>query len=411
MKKRLLFAVSVLAGLMALGQPGSVDVYAADTVCGDFTVTGGVKGDDYNYGKGVLRIFSDTPITIKNTDPSVATTDHIVISYGVDADITLAGVNIEIPSVNSGSGDAAAIYIEENSTGKVTIRLADGTENTLTGGWKHAGIEKNGINTTGTLTITGKTGVLNVTGGRHGAGIGARDYGSCININIEGGIIVAEGGALAAGIGGGEFGIASKINIKNCTVTATGGSYGAGIGGGNGASGMEILIENATVMAEGGTYGAGIGGGKNGNAMDITIKNSKITAAGGDDGAGIGGGLGGELDGVDDKIGGDAERITIEDSNIEAMGRSFGAGIGGGTEGNATDITIKGGKVVAVGENFSAGIGGGNEGDGINIVIIDAEVVPSSAARFESAAHCGHKHAPATPACAPPAPAWKTAPP
>ena len=51
---------------------------------------------DYTYADGVLTIKTSTPITIANADPSAATTDRIEVADGVSANITLAGVNIDV---------------------------------------------------------------------------------------------------------------------------------------------------------------------------------------------------------------------------------------------------------------------------------------------------------------------------
>lgn len=53
-----------------------VKVFAAT---GAFTVTGGTDGTDYKYDNGVLTIKTDTPLTIKNTDPDTATENRIVV--------------------------------------------------------------------------------------------------------------------------------------------------------------------------------------------------------------------------------------------------------------------------------------------------------------------------------------------
>ena len=103
-------------------------------------------------------------MTIANTNPE-ATGDSIAVADGVNANITLAGVNI------STAWYVAAFRIADNSTGNVTITLADGTTNTLRSGNNCAGLQKNGVTSPGTLTIIG-TGALTVQGGDSAAGIG-----------------------------------------------------------------------------------------------------------------------------------------------------------------------------------------------------------------------------------------------
>ena len=66
---------------------------------GTFVVTGGVNNVDYTYASNVLTIKTATSLTIANTNPSSAT-DVIQVADGVDANITLAGVNIDVSSLN-----------------------------------------------------------------------------------------------------------------------------------------------------------------------------------------------------------------------------------------------------------------------------------------------------------------------
>lgn len=209
----------------------------------DFTVTATnsgetlISGVDYTYPEdtGLLTIASDKAITIRNNDPSTPTTNTIVVAAGVDAIITLAGVNIGV--------QGCPLMIADNSMGDVTITLADGTTNTLIASGNYAGLQKNGITNPGTLTITG-TGMLIAQGGYDAAGIGSRgtpgDYSETANITIQGGTIIATGGSSGAGIGGGALGDAFNITISGGIVTATGGRSGrsgAGIGGGGNGNG------------------------------------------------------------------------------------------------------------------------------------------------------------------------------
>lgn len=74
-------------------------------------------------------------MTIANTNPE-ATGDSIAVADGVNANITLVGVNI------STAWYVAAFRIADNSMGNVTITLADGTTNTLRSGNNCAGLQK-----------------------------------------------------------------------------------------------------------------------------------------------------------------------------------------------------------------------------------------------------------------------------
>ena len=320
---------------------------------GDFEVTGGTKGEDYTYENNVLTVLKETKITIKNVDPSVSTTDRIVVESDVSANITLAGVNIDV----SGIDKTPAFKIADDSTRNVTIILVG--DNTLKSGSSCAGLQKND---TGTLTITGE-GSLSATGGSWGAGIGGGDNGSGSNIIISGGTIYAKGGSSGAGIGGGCKGSGEHITISGGTVNATSDTVGAGIGGGNGGSGSDITISGGTIYATGGYRGAGIGGGPYGSGSDIKISGGTVTATGGNSGAGIGGGYEGN-----------GSNITISDGTITATSPMYGAGIGGGNKGNGSDIKISGGTVTATGCKNGAGIGGGKSGSGSDIKISGGSV-------------------------------------
>lgn len=142
------------------------------------------------------------------------------------------------------------------------------------------------------------TGVLNVTGGYGGAGIGgsaASGYGNTRNNNGVDAYIWNQPGYRAQGGQGGRNGIdaaaAGTITINAGTVNATGGQGGAGIGGGMGATG-----ENGAMGAPCGEYnylgqnwhshtggsggGAGGNGGRGGRGGTVTINGGKLLAVG-----------------------------------------------------------------------------------------------------------------------------------
>ena len=372
--------------LVELGGAQMYETGVAETV-GAFTVTGGTSGTDYTYADGVLTIMSDTPITIKNTNPNTPTSDRIEVARDVKADITLAGVNINV----SASSGTAAFKIADDSTGNVTITLADNSVNTLKSGSNCAGLQKNGGEDTGTLIIqggtngTGKLTAIGGSGGYGAAGIGGGYGGSGSKIKISGGTVTANGKGEGAGIGGGSCGSGSNITISGGTVTATG-FEGAAIGGGDQGTGSNITISGGTVTATG-VGGAGIGGG---NSYSITISGGTVTATG-YNGAGIGGGSrgygsnitisGGNVTatseygaGIGGGNGGEGSNITISGGIVTATGSDNGAGIGGGGGGSGSNITISGGTVTATGSNGGAGIGGGYNGPGSNIAISGGSV-------------------------------------
>ncbi|MCD7764148.1 MAG: InlB B-repeat-containing protein, partial [Lachnospiraceae bacterium] len=273
-------------------------ISTADDDTGDFVVTGGTYGTDYKYSDGTLTILTSTELTIANSDSATATSNHIVVSSGVGANIILNGVNIKTTG-SSSEITACPLYLAD--AGESTITLAEDSENTLDasslGGSDPIGLwAPNGY----LLTITG-SGTLTVKGGSYCPGIGRRDANS--NILIESGTIIASSSLFGAGIGGGRTNAGGTITITGGNVTATGGgsnsSYGggAGIGGGAGNdTGTNITISGGTVTATGGSDskgGAGIGSGYGGSSSTITISGGYVSAAPGSSASAIGAGSGG----------------------------------------------------------------------------------------------------------------------
>lgn len=250
-----------------------VELPAAAETAGAFTVTGGTSGTDYTYSGNQLTVLTGTPLTIKNTDPSTATEDRIFVNDGVNANITLAGVNIKCSSLFY-----SAFQIYGSGAENITVTLAENTENTLKSGGNCAGLQKDGADSK--LTIGGK-GTLRATGGSNGAGIGGGSGNSGSNITITDGTIFATGGAGAAGIGGGCKAAGSNITISGGIVTATGVenhynhngwveiyTEGAGIGGGYNADGSNIVITGGSVKAVCASTAHPIGGGTDGYAAN-----------------------------------------------------------------------------------------------------------------------------------------------
>ena len=351
----------------------SVTPHAQVEEVGSFFLTGGVLGVDYDYADGVVSVLSDQPLVIQNKNPDLPTNDIIQVAKGISANITFAGINIDV----SNTGDSvsaihetgvAAFGISHESSGNVNIILAMDTVNLLQSGYQRAGLEKSGG--TGGLTIKG-TGKLICVGGNGGAGIGSCAYSQCNNITIAGGVIEATGKAGGAGIGGGSSSSASNIVINSGTINANAeGEGGAGIGGGARCGGSDIQIAGGEVIAIGGNGGSGIGGsGPVIGGSHITITGGTVTAIGGGSSAGIGGGA--VSNGTD---------IIIQGGTVTATGGSGGAGIGGGTWGSRSDsslntygrgenITISGGTIIATGGSGGAGIGGGFNGNHSGIIV------------------------------------------
>ncbi len=230
----------------------------ASVQVGDFTVTGGRNGSDYRYEDHVLYILTDAPVTISGK----TTLDRIRVESGVNANITLAGVDIRIPD----AGQVPAFEIAEGSGGNVTVTLADGSANVLKSGMWCAGLQKDGAGSVGTLTIR------------------------CQGAGRSGHICTAACGSLSAagywgaGIGSGASQNSKAHAVKNITISggnihASSATHGAGIGAGSMGSAENIAIRGGIVEAEGGAMGVGIGDSAFSHA--VTISGGKVTASGG----------------------------------------------------------------------------------------------------------------------------------
>ena len=324
---------------------------------------------------GTLNVYTDNPVVIKNADGVSSTQDIIVINASY-ADVTLAGVNINYPSMWT---DSSALCIANDNTASIT--LADGTTNTLISDSLYGcGIAKDG---TGTLTIScekaknsfshkcdescgtliakanmygsaigstsgqcnGKTAqMITILGGnitaasKHGAAIGGGTYTGAENITVSGGNINATGGGSSAAIGSGEKNSSSSeavtaenIKILGGNINAVGGFGAAAIGGGKESSASNITIANANVKAVTDDYSAAIGGGRNANGKNIRIENSILYAASKSGAAIIGGG-----------VNGTGDKIYIENSVVSLVQKgSCGPDmIGNGVDGVASEIYI-----------------------------------------------------------------------
>lgn len=238
---------------------------------------------DYTYFKGKLTINTDKGITIQNQDPDQATSDVIVVKYGVAANITLAGVNIDC----SGT-EKPAFLIEDNSNADVTITLADRSNNILSGGTGKPGLQRNSVNDN-KLTITCQKaneadhicdencGSLKVTGNGNSAGIGGSGEHIVGNLSILGGNITVSADT-GAGIGNGYNSVNRQktIDISRGNIDASS-QQGSGIGyGRNNKLTMNLIIRGGRIKAavEGsGKDNFGIGGGwSTTSSYDANIK-------------------------------------------------------------------------------------------------------------------------------------------
>ena len=284
---------------------GSIAAHAEEAVSvGAFEVMGGTKDTDYSYANGLLTIKTDTALTIKNADPDTATTDRIYVDDGVSANVTLAGVNIKVGSKST----TAPFQIADDSTGDVTITLADNTKNQLRTVLvsydkpECAALQKNGeySDTLGKLTIqcehTGEGHICTESCGSltaeaqvgldNGGGIGSANKKTTANIYIKGGNISASSNN-GAGIGGGYssgedtlLSPLSHIYISGGCVDAYSLNSGAGIGGGYVCKKVsDIYISGGCVKATSGNSGAGIGASSYGSASAIYITGGSVNAS------------------------------------------------------------------------------------------------------------------------------------
>ena len=235
-------AAAVIAGIVV---SSGIPAYAGtwNIADGNITVKAGDAEGPNNVKQGdndFVKDEGDTVITGKSDENTVT-----IDTSGGDVDVTFDDLKIDV----SDKGEAA-VRVEGN--GDATIEL-DG-DNELKSGGYNAGLEKDGHEPEGTLTIKddkGKDGSLTAEGGDNGgAGIGGGMESTGSNIKITGGTIEAVGGEGAAGIGGGVYGTGRDIEISGGKVSASGGDMdekldpsrpgAAGIGDGAGTEGREI---------------------------------------------------------------------------------------------------------------------------------------------------------------------------
>ena len=198
-------AAAVIAGIVvSSGIPAYAGIW--NIADGDITVKAGDEGTNkVTQGGTIEQEDRDTVITGKSEEHTVT----IDTSKG-DVDVTFDDLKIDVSGKVKvdGSGDSPAQESKAAVTVKgdhdATIEL-DG-DNELKSGSGNAGLEKNGHESSGKLTIKddkGKDGSLTAEGGDGGAGIGGGKESAGSNIIIRGGTIEAVGGSNAAGIGDG----------------------------------------------------------------------------------------------------------------------------------------------------------------------------------------------------------------
>ena len=248
-------AAAVIAGIVV---SSGIPAYAKtwDIADGDITVKGASdESGNYNNVKQGEKDFEKDEGETVITGESDKNTVTIDTSEG-NVDVTFDDLKIDVSGKAEvdGSGDSpvdagkAAVTVQGDHD--ATIEL-DG-KNELKSGSYNAGLEKNGHEAEGTLTIKddkGKDGSLTAEGGDNGgAGIGGGKESTGSSITIRGGTVEAVGGSSAAGIGDGAYRASDDTDDPNpgklyicgdAEVTAKAGSQ----------------MTDAKVPAIGGTYG------------------------------------------------------------------------------------------------------------------------------------------------------------
>ena len=202
-------AAAVIAGIVV---SSGIPAYAKtwDIASGDITVKG-ASDESGNYNevkqgdKGFEKDEGETVITGKSKEHTVT----IDTSKG-DVDVTFDDLKIDVSGKKEGDGSGDSPVRESKAAvtvqggGDATIEL-DGKNELKSGGY-HASLEKNGDESSGTLTIKDDNdtkGSLTAEGGDGGAGIGGGKESTGSGITIQGGAVEAVGGSNAAGIGDG----------------------------------------------------------------------------------------------------------------------------------------------------------------------------------------------------------------
>ena len=199
-------ATAVIAGIVV---SSGIPAYAArwDIANGDITVKAGDAEGKNKVSQGETIDKDDTNTVI--TGESKEHTVTIDTSEG-NVDVTFDDLKIDVSGKKEGDGSddspvqesKAAVTVQGDHDAAIEL---DG-DNELKSGDYNAGLEKNGHESEGTLTIKddkGKDGSLTAEGGFGGAGIGGGIESTGSNITIRGGTIEAVGGSNAAGIGDG----------------------------------------------------------------------------------------------------------------------------------------------------------------------------------------------------------------
>ena len=250
------------AMLITLAAPAFAETWYIEN--GDITVkASGTEGKN-TVSQGNKKDVEDTNTIITNQETDTASSNTVTIDAGNDkVEVTLDNVNIK-----ADSGSALT------SKGDVTLTLKG--DNHLTGGISDTGnYGRNGIASTGSLTITGgENGSLTAQGGS-GADGGHGGHGIYSNgsLTISGGSTVTANGGNGGNVSGDGISSNGSVTISGGTVKAAGGD---GSSGGDGIRSGDIDLSGSLEL----TAKAGSPNGKalsqRGNELDLDDIKDKL---------------------------------------------------------------------------------------------------------------------------------------
>ena len=253
------------AMLITLTAPAFAETWYIEN--GDITVkASGTEGKN-TVSQGDKKDVEDTNTIITNQKTDTASSHTVTI----DAEDHKVEVTLDNVNIKAGSGSALT------SKGDVTLTLKG--DNHLTGGISDTGnYGRNGIASTGSLTITGgENGSLTAQGGS-GADGGHGGHGIYSNgsLTISGGSTVTANGGNGGNVSGDGISSNGSVTISGSTVNATGGD-----GSGRSGDGGSGITSNGGVTVSGGTVNAKGGSGKNGNGGDGILSFNPVAISGG----------------------------------------------------------------------------------------------------------------------------------
>ena len=266
-------AAFVLTAALLTGAafPAFADTYYIED--GDITISAGENGNDVTQNETTTKNDTDTVITNRHKDTASSNTVTIEAKDKDDkVEVTLDNVNIK-----AGSGSAL--------TSKGDVTLALNGDNHLTGGISDTGnYGRNGIASTGSLTITGGENDSLTAQGGSGADGGHGGHGIYSNgsLTISGGTVNATGGD-GSNVNGSGISSNGSVTISGGTINATGGN-GGNVSGDGIRSGGGVTISGGTVKAAGGDSKDGYGGDGIRSDGGVTISGNTVNAAGGNGG-------------------------------------------------------------------------------------------------------------------------------